>query len=413
MTHKLKNFLKICQIPVMTCLVVLLVSSSPAFAQKPWGNVGRKIRRVVSSFPSRVLGPRLLEVNSVAVPVVQKLPVVLGTNQTEQQILGIGRLYREYQLPGAIFRAYAPSMLHSYSGAIFKTVYNGQEEIYGVVASHTLAPFPIDELSELWKYQGLWKTFNLVIYDQNGRLIKLPAEMVQLGAPGMVDAVLVKFRQEDEAKLSPLELDLTGISFGDRLFTQGFVQDELITIAGQQLMRKTPMASQITISGNADARKGLCGGPVMKENHRGKLKLAGIHVGSQLSKDDQMTDIGYVIEAKYLQLLVESYHTEGKTTFPLIFNGRTLLNLHLNEYISGMVLFDEKRNIIWEDTDIHFFSYRKLMKLIMQFSPRYIGFEIGATERIPGKDQFIYFSSKERQVMYDVREDRILDAPPW
>ena len=78
-----------------------------------------------------------------------------------------------------------------------------------------------------------------------------------------------------------------------------------------------------------------------------------------------------------------------------------------------MVLFDEKRNIIWEDTDIHFFSYRKLMKLIMQFSPRYIGFEIGATERIPGKDQFIYFSSKERQVMYDVREDRILDAPPW
>ena len=94
-----------------------------------------------------------------------------------------------------IFRAYPKDQLttHAYSGFVFKT----EGEIFGVVASHAISPDYTE--SEL----GPFFTARFLI---DGQMVDIPAEIVQVSAPSMLDVALVKFRPEDEKLFYPFTL---------------------------------------------------------------------------------------------------------------------------------------------------------------------------------------------------------------
>ena len=260
----------------------------------------------------------------------------------------------------AVFRTFSPGYAdkQSLSGTIFKTRYNGQEEIYGLIPMHVLRDE--DVVAGMLSYK-----FTAGVQTPQG-VKMIPAWVVHLSSSKTADVALVKFRKEDEALLSPVELSLEEPQFPQQAFSQGFARG----ILSQQSFQLTGTTScgiltaQIPAANKGD-RTGFCGSPVLDEH----AQLAGMHVGSEYvanaTQEDAFLaafqlnrppagegDIGFVAPASFIRGLVESYHNPHAKVQVVRLFGREVTRLAVNEYISRMEVLDEQGNVVWfKETD--------------------------------------------------------------
>lgn len=248
---------------------------------------------------------------------------------------------------------------NSYSGTVFKTVYNGEEEVFGVVAAHAIA----SETGEL----ALKRHFTMSVFDGEG-FVALPAEIVQLASPNMLDVALVKFSPEAEKLFQPLRISEVPVKFGDVLSSQGFAGDAGVHIPDRQITKVTPLSIRTTIPYARKDRPGLCGSAVVNENQ----ELVGIHTGSVYDREDSRFDVGFATNASFLHTLVEAYHNGGQAAFPLILNKQKIIDLNVDEYISYISFHDAAGKQVWQHGFDKKFSYSKVQEMMDALSPRYI-----------------------------------------
>ena len=368
---------------------LLVIGATVTFAQNPLEKVGEGVLRsaqiggeatlkAVQSM-QRNVGPvtsALTEGSSVVDPGIvlpdatAALPASYRVDLQRSLILAD----REARLnAGEIFRGRKGVILHStflalsddlfgYSGTVFKTTYQGKEEVYGVIAAHVINRNKLE-------IRFVHKTFNARVYAE-GKMITIPAEIVQVGAPGMLDVALVKFRAEDEDLFKPLPLSMQEVSDGDKVRRQGFVRGKVVYMPGRPLCENSEMMFASKVTGSQHGRPGFCGGAVINEQN----ELVGIHVGSQASF--VTNDIGLAVHAKFLQVLVEAYHNGGEAFYPFKLGGQTILSMRPDEYISDVVLRDAEKKRITTYRSVDKTTYQDIEKELTTSSVRYIEFTV-------------------------------------
>lgn len=309
----------------------------------------------------------------------------------------------------AVFRALGPQQdAMTLSGTLFKTTYNGQEEIFGVVPMHVLRNE--DHVPGTLSYKFTAGVFT----DTTIKFI--PAWVVQISSDKTGDVALVKFRKEDEKLLSPLALSTKEPSFPQQAYAQGFARN-LLARQTFQLMGTTStglLTAQIPAAYEGD-RAGFCGSPVVNEQGT----LSGIHVGSRYGAADpaqeaffnafrlnapnvQEGDIGYVTPASFVQNLVTAYHESHAKPMVVRLAGHEITRLAINEYISRMELLDKDHRQLWsKNTDFKVSLSAVETVLRLRNDVRYIKLEIGRThwakdekgwriENTPGVSSVLY-----------------------
>ncbi len=302
----------------------------------------------------------------------------------------------------SVFRAYPLGQTkgHAYSGFIFKTTYQGKEEVFGAIAQHAMS-------STLKDSGKLGITFTARV--MNGeQVVDIPAEVVQLSAISMPDIALVKFRPEDEKLLTPLTLAEQEPTLNEPLQLIGFGMKELTFITDSPLLKTAPFNLRFPMGEDSWAWPGLCGSPVLNE--------AGEVVGTMTGAALQTTDpsyyyTGYATRNLYLRALVAAFHGDvEKASFPLILNGEKIVDLRTDEFVSLIILRDENSKTIFQKAIQSKFPNSTIMEYLPE--TRYIELYIenvwwSGYELIEGGNIL-----STRYVVYDLQEKQIITDRP-
>lgn len=291
-----------------------------------------------------------------------------------------------------LFRAYPKDDLtgHSFSGFVVKIPYQGTTEIFGVVAAHSISP----DFTE----SALGQFFTARVLD--GGLIKdIPAEIVQVSAPSMLDIALVKFRPEDEKIFEPFALALQEPEVGEILQGIGFSHNQVAFLPQRRLLENTLVSLRTDMLFSRIDRPGLCGSPVL--NQAGEI--VGIHTGSTRMEANPVNDKGFATKAVYLRALAEAYHrADGKATFPLILGENKIVELEVDEYVSAVRIMDGAGEIIWRRAVHAKFPYNDIMDVLPY--GRYIELDIS---RVGWTGRFLMESPLNyRTVKYDLKKKK-------
>lgn len=265
----------------------------------------------------------------------------------------IKALQLKYPVLESTFQAmpvFSPNTNH-FSGTIFETTYNGQKEVYGVVAAHST------NLNSWDVGTGLEKEFTVVIFP-DGKPLPIKAEIVQVSSRRFLDLALVKFPAEYVSLLKPLTLAKGEVQVAETLQSHGYASLSPANIEGRTVSEIFPTSYRTTIPFSRDARPGLCGSAVVNANH----ELVGIHVGSTQSGADAAADKAFVVPSKMLNSLVEAYHNGGVGTFEFVLGDRKIADLNVDEYIHSMELVTDlaTNRSVWRHNIEHKFSYSQV-----------------------------------------------------
>lgn len=325
----------------------------------------------VKGFSSSVSVPHVSSRSALNLPAVPEPTVALRLEelersvrqlQTENRVLkaALNHITPRTALLRATFQATETTAeaTNPFSGTVFKAVYNGEEEIFGVVAAHTIARTAGDK--------ALKRQFTASIFDGEN-VVEVPAEIVQLSSPSMLDVALVKFAPEAESLFHPLRISQVPVEFGDMLSSQGFAGATDVNIPGRYAVEVTPLSIRTKMPYARDDRPGLCGSAVVNADQ----ELVGIHTGSKWGRD-VTDDVGFATNASFLNTLVEAYHNGGKASFPLILNKQKVADLNVDEYISYVSFLDEAGVVRWQKGFESKFSFKDVQEMLEIFNPRYL-----------------------------------------
>ena len=295
----------------------------------------------------------------------------------------------------SVFRAYPQGRedRHALSGFVFKTNYYGREEIFGVIATHSVPLTYKDPL-------GAYITARITV---NGREKNIPGKMVQIASPMMLDMVLIKFNPEDEPLLTPLTLAEQEPEVGDKLHTIGFANQELTFLPNKPLFKGTLLSLRFPLNSTWRGLSGMCGSPVLN----GKGEVVGMFTGTG-EENSSLDHTGFATKSSYLHTLVEAYHNgTEKATFPLMLGEHKIVDLHINDFIGNVYLIDEQgRRILRQDVRYKF-PYSTLMEQLP--NARYITLNIynntlgvwhGALlETVPSDIYHVTYDLKEKKII--------------
>ena len=287
---------------------------------------------------------------------------------------------------------------HAHSGFIFKTTYQGQEEIFGVIAQHAV---PIKN-----GHGKLGETFTARVL-KDGKETDIPAKIVQMSAPTLPDIALVKFRPEDEAFLTPLTLAPQDPRPGEFLQLVGFATEQLTFMSNIPLLENSLISLRFPMEGDPDVLPGLCGSPVLNEAG----EVVGTMTGAVRRKIAPTCHTGYATRNLYLQTLVDAYHGDvEKASFPLILNGEKIVDLRTDEFVSLIILRDENSKTIFKKAIQSKFPLSTIMEHLP--NARYIELYIekawwSGYGLVEGGDIL-----SARYVVYDLQEKQIITDRP-
>ena len=273
---------------------------------------------------------------------------------------------------------------HSLSGSLFKTTYQGQEEIYGAVPMHILRDAAVEAGMISYK-------FTAAVQTPQG-IQAIPAWVVQLSSSTTGDLALVKFRKEDEPLLSALPLSTQANTFPQQVYSVGYARS-ILTEQAFQLVGTTSggiLTAQIPAAYHGE-RAGYCGSPIVNE----QSQLAGVHIGSEyLSEQNSVDelrnafrlhrpkvkkgDVGYVAPASFLQELVNAYHKPSSKPLAVRLGGYEITHLSINEYVSEIELLDKDLKQLWHKQIDYKVSY-SAAEVALRFQPQvaYVRVHIG------------------------------------
>ena len=247
----------------------------------------------------------------------------------------------------------------------------------------------------------------------NGKeFVSVPAQIVQLGAPGFLDMALVKFRPEDEKLFTPLAISAKNPTWADTFQTQGFSSQTPVYFERRVFMGDTPFSIRTNMPWPREDRPGLCGAAVLNSRD----KLVGIHTGSSYGQKEELDDFGFLTPARFLNNLVDAYHHQGISRFPIEFNGQKMLELNVDEYITKVYLLGEDKKA---KTMVPFpgkFSYRRFSDALETFSHAYVVFLVDHIFWDPNNSYLIDFRygfpGHVKTYLYDVKNGTTELIPP-
>ena len=309
----------------------------------------------------------------------------------------------------SVFYVRARKSDKAFSGSVFEVEIDGQKEIYGVIAAHSLARQPVDLLTAQATDYTVHRNFLLHMMDKDGHPHQLLGEVVWLSSPLMWDVALVKFSDEEAKLFKPFTLTTQLPARGEQVQTRGFVRDLSVYIPNRQVVAFSPLSVRTTMPIARENRTGLCGSPVFRqrpyvEGEEPVYEMLGMHTGSAWEEGGlEEEDIGYFTPGSFLRDFVLDYRTQGEVNFPVRLKGTDMFSLKSNEHIKSMILFDdEKRRIGWYTFEEKF-SYRKMESLVDTFGPHYIEFTIEGMEWSHVNPDFWEFDPRVRRVTYDLK----------
>ena len=244
-----------------------------------------------------------------------------------------------------------------FSGTAFQTEYNGKKEVYVAIAAHAI---------RAESYQ-LHRNFTADIYIGNGQYKSVPVQIVQESAPSMLDVAIGKVL-EGEEELTPFSISHLDFTYGDKAVSYGFTGRKLVIIPNRMFTSQTPLCRRTTMPYPRNDRMGFCGSALVDENG----DLLGIHTGSTYGRYGEQDDIGHATNARLLEVLVDAYHHNGESTFPLILGGQKVLDMPVQGYVSFIRLMDANGKLQWQRGFDSKFAYDDVNERISIFSPRYV-----------------------------------------
>ena len=301
-------------------------------------------------------------------------------------------------LRNSVFCGRAEKGIDAFSGGVFETVYNGQKEIYGFIATHTLSQDPY----------MLHRFFLLEMMDKQGRWRRIPAEVVQVSSVMTLDIALVKFLPEHEVLFTPLVISGQPPQVGEAVQSQGFSQYVEGYIKQRRVLKLSPFSFCSEMPWPRSPRNGFCGGAVVNAQH----ELVGVHTGSAKGPAGQ-EDIGYATHARFLPLLVEAYHRGGEVFLPILLDGKKVMDLQLAEGIDCMQIYDDRGNKIASSVFEYKFSFSKAEKLLRTEGARYAVFSMHRLAWSKQKPDFLEETPSYRHVIYDIREGYPVPTLPF
>lgn len=192
---------------------------------------------------------------------------------------------------------------------------NGETQLWGVSASHYLFSHP------------LWEdplTHDLI-----------PLDFVAQGSFGFNDVTLFPLPKQMREQIEPLQLAQGPVQLGDNLHSVGYF-DDAFQVEKNRLVKEVSPHRIITRLKVEDklSREGACGGPVLNEAG----EVVGMHVGSS-----EPRKIGFVIPAEHIREALYAYHHQGKALHSLVFQGRALGSININEYVQSLEVWKNNR----------------------------------------------------------------------
>lgn len=258
----------------------------------------------------------------------------------------------------------ADQVVNGYSTTIIKSNYHGQEEIFGVIPTHSLPP----NWLEAGAKNGVMKEFNAQFTSADGTIIDIPGKVVQVSPESMLDISLVKFDSRYESLLKPLELADEATVPNELILSPGFANGNAKLI--ERVVTQNSFISVRTnlIDVGSGARAGFCGSPLL--DAQGRVKA--IHTGSVEEKG-----ASYGTHVAFVKKLIEAYHNNGKATYDLILDDHVLTTLNIDEYISGYAVVDGNFNVLFKDDGIGTkfeeqwkkYSENKIRNTIKEYGP--------------------------------------------
>ncbi len=220
-----------------------------------------------------------------------------------------------------LFAPFEADTSNGFSVTVFKTNYQGMEEIFGVMASHALASNPAMLSS------SIKKNFQVEVKLADGTTQLVSAQVVQSAPQSMLDLSLVKFDKQAENLLVPLELANTSLETEKVFASIGYKQGRAVVV--DRIVKDFSFLSIRTNNPIEGNQNGFCGSPLLTDNNR----IAAIHTG-------YVGDISYGAQVQHIQTLLNAYHNAGNATYFLTINGQNLAQLDVDEYITSISLYD-------------------------------------------------------------------------
>ncbi len=305
----------------------------------------------------------------------------------------------------ATFRAYPQSTLREnvFSGTLFRTTYQGQEEVYGVIATHALAPVPADILTYMYGNSSLHREFEIEVYTTDNTWISIPAEVVQLGAFSMGDLSLVKLKGPyDKSKLYFFPFAQKEVAESEVLSSLGFTSQHMVYQPERYVLQKSALSLRTSLAGACDEDlRGICGGPVFTP----RAELILVHTGSKISPLPDMSRIGYGTYTWFLDKLVEAYHQAGEAFIPFELGGHHVADLRVDEYVSEISFWNEEQDKIWQVQVDGKFSFSTVEKWLRLLPVRSVELVIGRMEWGGKDNMFLNFQQEVRREHYDFGDD--------
>jgi len=227
---------------------------------------------------------------------------------------------------------FEPGEEPGFSMSIIKKMYNGKEEIFGIIATHAI---PNNIIEAPYKF-GVTRKFQAKLPLTDGTERVISAQVVQISPVSMLDISLVKFDPEVEHLLKPMEYISQPPKVDQTVFSFGFANSTPV-LSSRVVKKNSNFSIQTTKIEVGKNSSGYCGSLVFNEEGQ----AIGIHTGS-------INDISYATHAHFIDNLIEAYHNNGKSVYNLELNGHVLTTINVDEFISSFSLVDENFEILYK-----------------------------------------------------------------
>lgn len=232
---------------------------------------------------------------------------------------------------------------------IFKTTYNGKEEVWGATAGHIA--------------KGMGNNLLLIFYEGDQKFV-VPAQVVQYGPNMISDIALLKLPDNLPAQINPLPLAEPPFALGESFISAGYCAHDLVYTGKQALQKDNQRFLRTDYTVPLSKRAGLCGAPLI--NSQGAV--TGIHCGSVWNNTT-----GYASNVKVLSYLLKAQH-EGTAEIPLVAGKVVFGNIKTTEHIHSIEALDaEFRDLARYDT-ANRLTQSTMLSLLQEPGTRYLRF---------------------------------------
>lgn len=315
-------------------VLCLLVTGLPASAQ--W------YKQLGAAFEHRTLVGLRSQIVTQAGVLENKLERALG--QAAAKSRGLPAAYAARQAVFTIKERDWLMRFGSMEGTAFaiEETYRGKKYLWGVTVSH-------------YDYQK-----PAMKHPAYRRVIRVP--FVIQGSAGMNDISLFPIPDKFAGQVVPLHLAKQDAQIGDEVSSVGYWNHKIHVDPARTVREISPARTVTSLDIDPETiREGTCGSPVLNKNG----EVVGVHSGNSPHRQ-----IGYMLPVSHIWQALQTYH-EGSFNQPLLFNGKNLGPIAVNESLTAIYLyrgdrFLEKRSLLLRQKQV---DYEHLEGLVPTDTP--------------------------------------------